>query len=72
MTPDLTAQKTTARTAAFARRKQAHTMGQGTAAHLSSLLAGYRGVPLCPHTPSQYHGLLCQFYHCRGAFIIPS
>ena len=46
MTPDLTAQKTAARTAAFARRKQAHALGQGTAAHLSSLLAGYRGVPL--------------------------
>ena len=46
MTTDLTAAKTAARTAAFARRKEAHAMGQGTAAHLSSLLAGYRGVPL--------------------------
>ena len=39
-------QKTQARQAAFARRKIAHEAGQGTAAHLSSVLAGYRGVPL--------------------------
>lgn len=42
----LSQQKATARQAAFARRKIAHGMGQGTAAHLSSVLAGYRGVPL--------------------------
>ena len=39
-------QKDAARKAAFARRKTAHGMGQGTAAHLSAVLAGYRGVPL--------------------------
>lgn len=41
----LTERKTAARADAFARRKAAHEMGQGTAAHLSSVLAGYRGVP---------------------------
>jgi len=45
-TNTLSAAKTAARTAAFDRRKEAHAMGQGTAAHLSSLLAGYRGVPI--------------------------
>lgn len=39
-------EKSAAREAAFARRAQAHAMGQGTAAHLSAVLAGYRGVPL--------------------------
>ncbi|WP_439155685.1 5-formyltetrahydrofolate cyclo-ligase [Yoonia sp.] len=38
--------KSAARDAAFARRAQAHAIGQGTAAHLSTVLAGYRGVPL--------------------------
>ncbi|MDG1863463.1 MAG: 5-formyltetrahydrofolate cyclo-ligase [Yoonia sp.] len=42
----LTERKAEARAAAFARRKISHEMGQGTAAHLSSVLAGYRGVPL--------------------------
>ncbi len=41
----LTQRKAAARADAFARRKIAHEMGQGTAAHLSSVLAGYRGVP---------------------------
>lgn len=43
---NLTAIKTAARKAAFARRKAAHEMGQGTAGYLSEVLAGYRGVPL--------------------------
>ncbi len=43
---DLTQIKSEARKAAFARRKTAHDTGTGTAAHLSSVLAGYRGVPL--------------------------
>lgn len=43
---DLTAIKAEARKAAFARRKQAHDAGQGTAGYLSEVLAGYRGVPL--------------------------
>lgn len=38
--------KSAARDAAFARRAKAHALGQGTAAHLSAVLAGYRGVPL--------------------------
>jgi len=37
--------KAEARADAFSRRKTAHEMGQGTAAFLSSVLAGYRGVP---------------------------
>lgn len=41
----LTQRKAAARADAFARRKIAHEMGQGTAAHLSDVLAGYRGVP---------------------------
>jgi len=41
----LTQRKAAAWADAFARRKIAHEMGQGTAAHLSSVLAGYRGVP---------------------------
>ena len=41
----LTQRKAAARADAFARRKIVHEMGQGTAAHLSSVLAGYRGVP---------------------------
>ncbi len=38
--------KAAARTAAFARRKAAHALGQGNAGYLSEVLAGYRGVPL--------------------------
>lgn len=44
---DLAAIKAAARTAAFARRKEAHEAGiPGVAGHLSEVLAGYRGVPL--------------------------
>lgn len=43
---DLTAVKAASRKAAFARRKLAHAAGQGSAGRLSSVLAGYRGVPL--------------------------
>lgn len=43
---DLTAIKAEARKAAFARRKAAHEAGVGSAALLSSMLAGYRGVPV--------------------------
>ena len=42
----LTQVKAAARADAFARRKLAHMAGQGTAAHLSSVLAGHRGVSL--------------------------
>lgn len=42
----LTEIKTAARKAAFARRKEAHDLGQGTAGYLSEVLAGHRGVPL--------------------------
>jgi len=38
--------KNAARKAAFARRKVAFDSGLGTAAHLSTFLAGHRGVPL--------------------------
>ncbi len=38
--------KSAARAAAFARRKDAHALGQGNAGYLSEVLAGYRGVPL--------------------------
>ena len=38
--------KSAARTAAFARRKEAHALGQSNAGYLSEVLAGYRGVPL--------------------------
>lgn len=38
--------KDAARKAAFAARKTAHELGQGHAGHLSSVLAGYRGVSL--------------------------
>jgi 5-formyltetrahydrofolate cyclo-ligase len=44
-------QKAAARVAAFARRKEAHQSGIGTAAHLSEVLAGYRGVPLAGYMP---------------------
>ena len=43
---DLAAIKAEARKAAFARRKVAHEAGVGSAALLSSILAGYRGVPV--------------------------
>ena len=42
----LTQAKAAARAEAFARRKLAYEMGPGTAAHLSSVLAGHRGVSL--------------------------
>lgn len=42
----LQARKDAARKAAFAARKVAHETGLGHAGHLSSVLAGYRGVPL--------------------------
>lgn len=46
----LTERKSKARQAAFARRKEAHlaakAMHVATAAHLSQVLAGYRGVPV--------------------------
>ena len=53
MTADaLTEAKTAARQAAFARRKEAHdTAGPGRAGLLSSVLAGYRGVPLAGYWP---------------------
>lgn len=38
--------KEAARKAAFAARKAAHALGQGHAGYLSSVLAGYRGVPV--------------------------
>ena len=38
--------KDAARIAAFAARKAAHATGAGHAGHLSSVLAGYRSVPL--------------------------
>lgn len=48
----LAEQKAAARTAAFARRKAAHEAGHvGRAAHLSAVLAGYRGVPLAGYMP---------------------
>ena len=43
---DLSDVKAQARKAAFARRKVAHDLGQGTAGYLSEVLAGYRGVPV--------------------------
>ncbi len=49
---DLAAQKAAARKAAFARRKAAHAAGHvGRSAHLSEVLAGYRGVPLAGYMP---------------------
>ncbi|MEO0485813.1 MAG: 5-formyltetrahydrofolate cyclo-ligase [Pseudomonadota bacterium] len=48
----LAAAKKAARQAAFARRKAAHAArGPGTAALLSSVLAGYRGAPLAGFMP---------------------
>jgi len=44
--------KSAARKDAFARRKAAHALDTGTgAAFLSSILAGYRGVPLAGYMP---------------------
>jgi len=43
--------KAQVRRAAFARRKEAHATGLGTAAYLSEILAGYRGVPLAGYMP---------------------
>lgn len=49
---DLEAAKKAARQAAFARRKTAHLLDNGAgAAHLSAVLAGYRGVPLAGYMP---------------------
>lgn len=48
----LTDAKVAARKAAFARRKGAHEAGLvGRSAHLSEILAGYRGVPLAGYMP---------------------
>ena len=45
-------QKAAARKAAFARRKEAHSGNAGSAAGmLSSVLAGYRGVPCAGYMP---------------------
>ena len=45
-------QKAAARKAAFARRKEAHATNTGSAAGLlSSVLAGYRGVPTAGYMP---------------------
>ncbi|NCX83080.1 MAG: 5-formyltetrahydrofolate cyclo-ligase [Rhodobacteraceae bacterium] len=45
-------QKAAARKAAFARRKEAHSGNTGSAAGmLSSVLAGYRGVPCAGYMP---------------------
>lgn len=48
-----TLDKSEARTAAFARRKAAHTAGMGAAGagYLSEVLAGYRGVPTAGYMP---------------------
>lgn len=43
--------KAAARKAAFARRKMAFDAGLSSAAHLSEILAGYRGVPLAGYMP---------------------
>ena len=49
---DLAAIKAEARKAAFARRKEAHAARPSApAAYLSSVLAGYRGVPLSGYMP---------------------
>ena len=41
--------KADARKAAFARRKYAHALGQGTSGYLSEVLAGHRGVPIASY-----------------------
>lgn len=49
---DLDTRKAEARKAAFARRKVAFdTAGPGQSAHLSEVLAGYRGVPVAGYMP---------------------
>ncbi|WP_299373125.1 5-formyltetrahydrofolate cyclo-ligase [uncultured Tateyamaria sp.] len=49
---DLSARKAAARKAAFAARKAAHDLDPGGASGvLSSVLAGYRGVPLAGYMP---------------------
>lgn len=49
---DLAGLKAIARTAGFARRREAHTADPGTGAGmLSSVLAGHRGVPLSGYMP---------------------
>jgi len=49
---DLAELKAAARKAAFARRKAAYQAGHpAPAAHLSEVLAGYRGVPLSAYMP---------------------
>jgi 5-formyltetrahydrofolate cyclo-ligase len=49
---DLTEIKAAARKAAFARRKEAfHAAAPGQSAHLSEVLAGYRGVPVAGYMP---------------------
>ncbi|SHG85641.1 5-formyltetrahydrofolate cyclo-ligase [Cognatiyoonia sediminum] len=45
----LTEIKADARKAAFARRKDAHALGQGTSGYLSEVLAGHRGVPIASY-----------------------
>ena len=47
----LTERKAAARKAAFARRKIAHEQKHAAAGHLSSVLAGYRGVSLAGYMP---------------------
>lgn len=49
---DLETRKAEARRAGFDRRRAAHAEDPGTgAAHLSSLIAGFRGVPLAGYMP---------------------
>lgn len=49
---DLNEIKAAARKAAFARRKEAfHAAAPGQSAHLSEVLAGYRGVPVAGYMP---------------------
>jgi 5-formyltetrahydrofolate cyclo-ligase len=43
--------KSAARQAAFARRKEAHARAKASAGYLSEVLAGYRGVPLAGYMP---------------------
>ena len=47
----LEAAKAGARAAALARRQAAHAAGTGPGAHLSSVLAGHRGLPLSGYMP---------------------
>ncbi|SFR34379.1 5-formyltetrahydrofolate cyclo-ligase [Yoonia tamlensis] len=43
--------KSAARQAAFARRKDAHAAAHASAGYLSEVLAGYRGVPISGYMP---------------------